>query len=52
MSKSHENFIMTISTIVLGIVAGTGSLLLGAFLDLIESLFLNFNETATHRSPG
>nr|WP_282801647.1 chloride channel protein [Secundilactobacillus kimchicus] len=52
MSKSHENFIMTISTIVLGIVAGTGSLLLGAFLDLIESLFLNFNETATHPFAG
>lgn len=48
MSKRRETVVLAISTLVIGAIAGTGSLLLGTFLDIIEKLFLSFNETPTH----
>ncbi|GAF35533.1 chloride channel protein [Lentilactobacillus farraginis DSM 18382 = JCM 14108] len=41
-----ENAILTISTIGLGILVGISSLLLSLFLNLIEKIFLHFDETA------
>lgn len=43
-----QNFTLTVSTIILGGLVGISSLLLSLFLNLIEKLFLHFNETALH----
>lgn len=48
MLKEHENLTMAISTVVLGVVVGAGSLCLGLFLNVIERLFLSFNENEFH----
>lgn len=48
MLKEHENLTMAISTVVLGVVVGAGSLFLGVFLNLIEHVFLSFNENEFH----
>lgn len=52
MSRKRETIVLAVSTVILGVVAGTGSLLLGLFLDIIEKVFLNFNETASHPFAG
>lgn len=45
MTKTRERLMLSISTVMLGLIAGLGSLILANFLDIIEKLFLNFNET-------
>jgi H+/Cl- antiporter ClcA len=50
MSKSifnRNNVLLTISATAIGIMAGVSSLSLSLFLEFIEKLFLNFNESAT-----
>lgn len=48
MSKRQENFTLALSTVFLGLITGFGSLLLGHFLDIVEKLFLGFNESPEH----
>lgn len=48
MTKQNNNFIMAISTVVIGCLAGTGAAIVSLFLDLIEKTFLKFKETVTH----
>ncbi|MDN2454371.1 chloride channel protein [Lactobacillus sp. UCMA15818] len=43
-----ENFILLFSTIVLGMIVGTSSLLLSLLLDGVERLFLSFQEDAAN----
>ena len=43
-----ENFVLLFSTVVLGIIVGTSSLLLSLLLDGVERLFLSFQENAAN----
>lgn len=45
MLKSKENRVLAISTIIIGVLAGMGALALSLFYDVIEHLFLRYNET-------
>ena len=49
--RYKNNIILAISTIVLGLIVGLSSMLLGLFLDLIEHLFLRYEETAKIPAP-
>ncbi|MHA5116084.1 chloride channel protein [Oenococcus oeni] len=46
----EETFVLALSTVVLGLIVGAGSLFLSLFLDLIERIFLKFKETALEPS--
>lgn len=46
ISKKKENFTLIVSTLVLGVIVGTSSMLLSLFLDVVEKTFLNFQESA------
>lgn len=46
MSNHRNTLTLIVSTTVLGVLVGLGSLLLSLLLDVVEKLFLNFNETA------
>ncbi|WP_461226223.1 chloride channel protein [Lacticaseibacillus suihuaensis] len=48
MEKRRENIVLAASTLVLGVVAGLGAVILSVFLDVIEQLFLHFQESAAH----
>ncbi|MCT4396946.1 chloride channel protein [Periweissella beninensis] len=48
---TSENFTLVISTLILGLLVGLSSVMLSMFLELIEHLFLNFNETVLNPSP-
>ncbi|WP_225046885.1 chloride channel protein [Lacticaseibacillus kribbianus] len=48
MDKRRENLVLAAATLVLGVAAGLGAVLLSVFLDVIEQLFLHFQESAAH----
>ncbi|GAB6093046.1 chloride channel protein [Furfurilactobacillus curtus] len=48
MNKQREQGIIAISTLGLGLLIGIGALTLGSFLDLIEHVFLSFEENALY----
>ncbi|PWG00445.1 chloride channel protein [Levilactobacillus bambusae] len=52
MLNRRSNLTLILSTVVLGVFVGAGALVLGSFLDLIEQLFLNFEESAFRPAPS
>lgn len=48
MANRHENITLAVSTVVLGVVVGYGSVLLSLFFNFIQHTFLGFNETYVH----
>lgn len=44
----HEIKTLAISTLILGLLTGTGSVLLSLFLETVEKVAINFTETAAH----
>lgn len=48
---NSENFTLLISTIILGILVGTSSVLLSMFLEVVEHFFLSFKESMLNPSP-
>lgn len=46
MLNRRSNVTLIVSTIILGGLVGAGAIVIGEFLDLIEALFLGFNESA------
>ena len=45
MGKNKETVVLTISTLIIGALVGLGSLVLSVFYDVIQRLFLHYNET-------
>jgi len=45
MLKNGENRVLAISTVVIGVLAGCGSLILSVFYNVVEHFFLHFSET-------
>ncbi|WP_425473107.1 chloride channel protein [Weissella muntiaci] len=43
--KEHTGLVLSISTVILGVIVGFSSLLLSLFLEGVEKLFLGFEET-------
>ncbi|AZZ60255.1 chloride channel protein [Oenococcus sp. UCMA 16435] len=47
----EKTFVLAISTVALGLIVGASSLFLSLFLNLIEQIFLKFQETAIKPAP-
>ena len=50
-NQYKENIVLAVSTVVLGLIVGLSSMLLGLFLDLVEKLFLHYEENAKMPAP-
>ncbi len=48
MQNQRDNLALVVSTVVIGILVGIGTIILGLFQETIEWLFLNLDETAAH----
>ncbi|MGF7437153.1 chloride channel protein [Lentilactobacillus senioris] len=48
MQNQRDNLALVVSTVVIGILVGIGTIILGLFQETIEWIFLNLDETAAH----
>ncbi|QBR46860.1 chloride channel protein [Leuconostoc kimchii] len=51
VNQYKKTIVLVISTISLGLIVGLSSMLLGLFLDLVERVFLKYEETAKIPAP-
>lgn len=50
-NKNKQNIVLALSTIILGLITGLSSLLLSLFLEMVETVFLHYQETAHVPAP-